>query len=178
MAPLDFLKRFRPGRRRNEPARDTQVYPQLLGLMQRQATRPYIKPTPVNLRNFSRTPYARRAINAIKNPVAMLEWEVAPIRGVKENDELKRQIEVATTCLERPNNDDSFRSLIEQVLEDVMCGAGAIEHQVSGDKTRPLWMWPVDGCDSTMACLTGAPSSWWATPHETSRQLALPVPRP
>jgi hypothetical protein len=114
--------------------------------MQRQATaRPYIKPTPVNLRNFSRTPYARRAINAIKNPVAMLEWEVAPIRGVKENAELARQIAVAQFCLERPNHDDSFRSLLEQVLEDVMCGAGAIEHQLSGDASRPLWLWPCDG---------------------------------
>lgn len=146
MAPLDFLKRFRPGRRRNEPARDTQVYPQLLGLMQRQATaRPYIKPTPTNLRNFSRTPYARRAINAIKNPIAMLEWDVVPVRGVKENATLKAQAEVVKTCLGSPNNDDSFRSLLEQVVEDITHGAGAIEHQLSGDKARPLWLWPVDG---------------------------------
>lgn len=144
MAPLDFLRRLRPGRRRNEPLRDTQVYPIWPGRSSSNS-RPALKPTPANLRAFGRTPYARRAINAIKNPIAMMEWEVAPVRDVELSSELQRQIDVTTACLDRPNNDDSFRSLIEQTLEDVLCGAGAIEHQLSGDPLRPLWLFPVDG---------------------------------
>jgi hypothetical protein len=146
MALPAWLKSLRPGRRRNEPARDTQPFPSWW--LQTRTTapgRPVFKPTPQNLRYFSRTPYARRAINAIKNPIAMLEWEVAPIRGVDLNPELERQIEIVTRCLEQPNGDDSFRTMAEQVLEDMCAGAGAIEVQMSGDGLRPLWMWPTDG---------------------------------
>lgn len=103
------------------------------------------KPSPRNLRYFSHTPIARRAINAIKNPIAMLEWEIAPRAAISRNAEIDRQIEIVRDCLAAPNNDDSFRTLVEQVLEDVMCGAGAIEKQLSGDEIRPLWMWPIDG---------------------------------
>jgi hypothetical protein len=66
------------------------------------------KPTPRNLRYFSLNPYARRAINAIKNPIAMLEWEIAPKAGIEMNKELERQIEIATFCIEHPNNDDTM----------------------------------------------------------------------
>lgn len=145
MAFQDWFKRLRQGRRRNEPARDSQVYPRWPNQAGTGSRRPVLKPTPVNLRYFARTPYARRAINAIKSPIAMLEWEVVPVRGVDLNPELERQIAVVTRCLERPNNDDSFRSLIEQVVEDILCGAGALEQQLSGDAMRPLWLWPVDG---------------------------------
>ena len=45
-----------------------------------------------------------------------------------------------------PNPDDSFRSMAEQVLEDVIVGGfGAIEFKSSGDALRPLTLWPVDG---------------------------------
>jgi portal protein len=145
MALMDLFKR-RAGRRRNEPARDTQPYPGLYQYNRNGANaRPILKPTPRNLRYFSRTPYARRAINAIKSPIAMLGWEIVPLEGIDLNPELERQIEVATTCLASPNNDDSFRTLIEQVVEDYLVGAGAIEIQLGGDPIRPLWLWPVDG---------------------------------
>lgn len=146
MALRDLLKRGRLGRRRAEPARDTIPFPTLLRQGEQGAARRFaIKPTPRNLRHFSRTPYARRAINAIKNPIAMLEWEIVPVPGVTKNREHDRQIELATTCFEHPNNDDSFRTLAEQVIEDVMLGAGAIETRAGGDPLRPLWLYPVDG---------------------------------
>lgn len=103
------------------------------------------KPTPRNLRYFSRTPYARAAINAIKNPLAELKWKIVTVPGVVETPEHIRQIEVAMACLWTPNNDDSFRTLLEQLVEDVCVGAGALEMQTGGDKIRPLWLWPVDG---------------------------------
>lgn len=143
MAAFDWLKRLRLGRKRNEPVRATQVNP--IWPNRTQSRRPALKPTPVNLRAFGKTPYARRAINAIKNPIAMLEWEVVPIRGVEMNSELEHQIAVVSRCLEQPNRDDSFRTLVEQVIEDICHGAGAIEVETGGDALRPMWLWPVDG---------------------------------
>jgi hypothetical protein len=147
MALLDIFKGRRLGRRRLEPPRDTIAFPNLIQPNGTQTSRKRLafKPTPRNLRWFSLNPYARRAINAIKNPIAMLEWEVVPIDDVKINSELERQIEVASYCIDHPNSDDSARTLFEQVTEDILLGAGAIEMQVSGDEMRPLWMWPVDG---------------------------------
>ena len=146
MALLDLFKRRGPGRRKHEPHRDTIQYPNLVqtgnwGVRQKVA----YKPTPRNLRFFSHTPYARRAINAIKNPIVMLEWDIVPLPGVEMNSELARQIELATYCFDHPNIDDSARTLFEAVIEDMLMGGGAIEMQESGDPLRPLWMWPVDG---------------------------------
>ena len=141
---LGRILRRRP--REEAPARETAVFPRFVQLGQLRAPdRLAYKPTPLNLRYFSRTPYARRAINAIKNPVAQLTWEVIPRRGAALSDELGRQIALATHCLEQPNEEDSFRSLLEQVLEDALCGGGAIEVQVGADPERPLWLWPVNG---------------------------------
>jgi hypothetical protein len=147
MALLDFLKPRRQGRRPAEPTRDTQPNPNWLWSLfggRPNAQRTVLKPTPRNLRRFSTTPYARAAINAIKSPIAMLNWDVVPIHGVEMNSELERQIAITKICLERPNNDDSFRTMTEQVIEDVLCGAGALEMQL-GPAERPLWLYPADG---------------------------------
>ena len=160
----------RRGRPTKEPERDTRAYPTVfqVGAGLRVGDKKALpKPTPRNLRYFARTPIARRAINAIKNPIALLDWEVAPLPGIELNPELERQIEVVTACLERPNNDDSFRTLVEQVIEDVLCGAGAIEQQPSGDMTRPLWLWPVDGL--TIQVYPG----WSGQPNEVRYAQAI-----
>ena len=138
----------RIGRRRHEPTRETEIYPRLMQILAGQRVdkkTPVFKPTPWNLRSFSVTPYARRAINAIKNPIAQLEWEVVPKKGVTENAEIRCQCEVVTTCLLNPNQEDSWRSLVEKVITDVMHGAGTIEIELGGDPDRPVWLFPVDG---------------------------------
>src|SRR6185437_3539468 len=141
-----LLKGLRIGRPRNAPQRDTQAWPNFAPIGQpRPVRRAVFKPTPRNIRYFSRTPYARRAINAIKNPVKMLDWEIVPLPGLDTNPEIERQMEVATFALNHPNQDDHWSPFIEQVIEDVLCGAGAIETQPSGDKRRPWFFWPVDG---------------------------------
>lgn len=148
MALFDFLK---AGRKRKVPERETRPFPTIQQIYQRSQTTRYLyKATPRNLRYFSHTPYARRAINAIKCPIAMLDWEIVPIPGVELNSELERQIEVAKTCFQHPNQDDSFETLLEQIVEDFLVGAAAVEIQVSGDKNRPLWMFPVDGLSIQM----------------------------
>ena len=147
MAVFDSLKRLVAGRLRKAPVRDTQIYARLMSLggYSYMKDRPLPKPTPTNLRRFAKTPYARRAMNRIKNPIAMLEWEVAPKHGIDLNPELERQIAVVTACLNSPNLDDSFRSFTEQIIEDLLTGGGGTyEHELGGDPARPLWMWPVD----------------------------------
>src|ERR1700688_4840191 len=112
------------------------------------------KPTPANLRRFAETPVARRAINVIKDRIVGMRWRIQPRRGrtLEQIPDGAQRIQVLTENFEAPNPDDSFRSMIEQVLEDVIVGGfGAIEIDLvegwtagSVDKL-PLMMWPVDG---------------------------------
>jgi hypothetical protein len=106
------------------------------------------KPTPANLRRFAETPIARKAINTIKDRIAGMRWRIQPRHGVALGDQpgAAERVAVLQENFEQPNPDDSFRSLIEQVLEDVLVGGfGAIELDLTGDAQRPLTLWPVDG---------------------------------
>lgn len=147
MALLDVFRRRRRGRPPEEPTRESIQWPNLttLGQPTTQTKRVIYKPVPRNLRYFSRTPIARRAINAIRNPLSQIEWEIAPNKGVRPNSEINRQIEVATYCLSLPNDDDSFNTLMMMLIDDICCGAGVLEIAKSSDKDRPVWLFPVDG---------------------------------
>ena len=111
------------------------------------------KPTPYNLRRFSETPIARRAINCIKDRIAGMRWRVQPRQGyaLEAIPDGPARVRILTDNFDAPNPDDSFRSMAEQVLEDIIVGGfGAIEVQASGDATRPLVLWPVDGASIRM----------------------------
>src|SRR5579864_8252201 len=91
------------------------------------------KPTPYNLRRFSETPIARRAINCIKDRIAGMRWRVQPRQGysLETIPDGAARVRILTDNFDAPNPDDSFRSLAEQVLEDIIVGGyGAIEVQV------------------------------------------------
>jgi phage portal protein BeeE len=106
------------------------------------------KPTPVNLRRFAETPLVRRAINVIKDRIAAMDWMVRVRRGVRTGDVAyaERKLRALRRTLEEPNAVDSFRTLIEQVIEDTLTGGyGAIEMEPTGDPERPAMLWPVDG---------------------------------
>jgi Phage portal protein len=106
------------------------------------------KPTPSNLRRFSETPVARRAINTIKDRVAGMRWRIQARAGrsLEMIPDGAARAQILTDNFHAPNPDDSFRSLAEQVLEDVIVGGyGAIELETTGDPAAPLVMWPVDG---------------------------------
>ena len=106
------------------------------------------KPTPVHLRRFAETPIVRRAINVIKDRVAAMDWQVRVRRGAHpdDQDEATKRLEALRRSLEEPNAVDSFRTLIEQVIEDALTGGyGAIEMEPTGDDERPAMLWPVDG---------------------------------
>ena len=121
------------------------------------------KPTPANLRRFAETPVARRAINAIKDRIAGLKWRIQPRHG-QASEQLPggaERIRILAENFDSPNPDDSFRSLAEQVLEDVIVGGfGAIEVQRTADPSRPLALWPVDGATLRIKSdWDGSPSS-------------------
>ena len=71
------------------------------------------------------------------------------------------RIRILTDNFDAPNPDDSFRSLAEQVLEDIIVGGfGAIEVDATEDSAHPLLLWPVDGATIRMkADWDGQPSS-------------------
>jgi len=106
------------------------------------------KPTPANLRRFAETPVVRRAINVIKDRIAAMDWQIRVRRGVRP-DEVAfagRKLRALRRTLEEPNPADSFRTLVEQAIEDALTGGfGAIEMEPTGDPERPAMLWPVDG---------------------------------
>ncbi len=92
------------------------------------------KPTPYNLRRFSETPIARRAINCIKDRIAGMRWRIQPRQGysIEAIPNGAERVRLLTNNFDAPNPDDSFRSLAEQVLEDIIVGGyGAIEVQLN-----------------------------------------------
>lgn len=138
------------GRPAHDPDRHSKVYAALTqgGLANRQKR--LVKPTPRNLRYFSKSVFGRRAINAVKNPIVNAAWEIVPKEGLELNSLLSQQIETAMTVFESPNETDSFRTFVELLLEDVLCSGAAIEVGVAGNKLRPLFLWPVDGLSIEM----------------------------
>jgi HK97 family phage portal protein len=106
------------------------------------------KATPASLRRFAETPLVRRAINVIKDRIAAMDWQVRVRRGVhaQEVDALGERLCALRCMLEEPNDADSFRTLIEQVIEDALTGGfGALEMEPTGDLNRPAMLWAVDG---------------------------------
>jgi len=105
------------------------------------------KRSPENLRRLAEMPIARKAINTIKDRIAGMRWRVQVRSGRTEIAcDTAQRVETLTRMFEQPNPDDSFRSMCEQVLEDVIVGGfGALELQPTGDAVRPLHLWPVDG---------------------------------
>lgn len=119
------------------------------------------KPTAMNLRRFSEIPVARRAINTIKDHIAGMRWRVQSKPGAPELPDADARVRILTRNFDCPNPDDSFRSLAEQVLEDLIVGGfGAIEVEATDDPERPLALWPVDGSTINIrADWDGSPSS-------------------
>ncbi len=110
--------------------------------------RPLPKPTPANLRRFAETPLVRRAINLIKDRVAAMDWQVR-LKRDQDPDKVAfaaKRAKILRRSLEFPNPSDSFRTLLEQAIEDALVGGfGAIEMELTGDPARPFELWPVDG---------------------------------
>ena len=140
------LRRARRRRDEGEKRRTAALPQSLLGYGSRNEPMP--KPTPVNLRRFAEAPVARKAINTIKDRIAGMQWRIQPRHGrkIEEMEDGAARVRVLIDIFERPNPDDSFRSMAEQVLEDIVVGGfGAIELRKTGNAEHPLELWPVDG---------------------------------
>lgn len=129
------------------------------------------KPTPVNLRRFAETPLVRRAINVIKDRIAAMDWQVRVRRGARAEEVgyLERKLRALRRVLEEPNETDSFRTLIEQAIEDALTGGyGAIEMEPTGDPERPAMLWAVDGASIRIN------AKWDGDPETPRYAQALP----
>jgi HK97 family phage portal protein len=102
------------------------------------------KPTAANLRRFAETPAARRAINFIKDRIACMEWRIEAKPGSAASDASERS-EALRRAFDTPNATDSFRTFIEQVIEDVLVGGFGAAEIEAGDADAPVKMYPVDG---------------------------------
>ena len=130
-----------------ETGRKTLAMPAILSPVQFPG-RHLPKPTPANLRRFAETPVVRRAINVIKDRIAAMDWQVRVRRGARAEDivSAERRMGTLRRVLEEPNETDTFRTLMEQAIEDALTGGfGAIEMEATGDAGRPAMLWPVDG---------------------------------
>ena len=106
------------------------------------------KPTPMNLRRFAETPVVRRAINVIKDQVVAMDWQIRVRRGATPGDvdQVESRLKALRRTLEEPNAVDSFRTLMEQVIEDALTGGyGAVEMEPTSDPEQPAMLWAVDG---------------------------------
>ncbi len=106
------------------------------------------KPTQMNLRRFAETPVVRRAMNVIKDRIVAMDWQIRVRRGVRSEEigYARRKVRALRRMLEEPNESDSFRTLLEQVVEDALTGGyGAMEMERTEDPERPAMLWAVDG---------------------------------
>src|SRR6187402_206184 len=126
--------------------RKTMMLPSILAPYRAGTSLP--KPTPANLLRFAETPLVRRSINVIQDQIASLDWQVRLKRGhtVASVEDAEERLRILRRVLEEPNPADSFRTLLEQVLEDTLVGGfGAIEMELTGNAERPVELWAVDG---------------------------------
>lgn len=108
---------------------------------------PILKNTPYNLRRFTETPIPRRALNLVKNAILALKWRVIVDEDYDQDDpDLLKNAKIAKYCLQNPNLTDSWRTLMEAVVEDFLVGGyGTIEPQLTPDYRRPVKLWAMDG---------------------------------
>ena len=106
------------------------------------------KATAVTLRQFAETPIARRAINLVKDRISSMDWQVRVRRGHDSAgiENVDAKLSALRHALEAPNTADSFRTLFESVLEDVLVGGfGSVEMRATQDPARPFELFAVDG---------------------------------
>lgn len=87
-------------------------------------------------------------MNLVKNAVLSFKWQIKPTKEFVDDQDPDREqrIQIAMQTLRRPNEaGESFRDLLEQVLEDFLSnGAGCIEHRITPYFKRPTKFWGVD----------------------------------
>lgn len=99
------------------------------------------------LRNFSRTIPAKRAIRKIANNVIRMPWVIQPPVDKRENPDAQSKIKNLRAALTRPNYEEhnSYSKLVRAVISELLTlGFAAIERQ-PGDIEHPFWLWVANG---------------------------------
>ncbi len=138
------------------PQRDTMAYPVLSSFGYGGSSvmlRTLPKTVPFAIRRFSEYPPARRAIQAIVQPIVDMPWHIVPRAAIGSDEHVKTaitpdqhaRIVALTETLLNPNNEQSGREIFEMLLEDlVVFGGGCAEVQPNRSDDRPVFLFPVD----------------------------------
>jgi len=144
---IEEIRAVRDGQVFDIVDRRSWAYPYLPEALHR-LNQPILKNTPYNLRRFSETPIPRRAMNLVKNAVLSFRWQIKPTKDFKDDvdPEREQRIRILTETMKRPNNTgESFRDLLEQMVEDFLLnGAACAEHRMTPYAPRPIKLWAVD----------------------------------
>lgn len=100
----------------------------------------------VKLRKFSETPVVRRLISYYRSQITRLDYTLVPKDGKKLTKAQEKQREALLNVLRTPNPDDSWRSWLGQLIEDMLVigwGVSEIKKLRIGEQQHALY--PVDG---------------------------------
>lgn len=100
-------------------------------------------PTYKQLRNFAKNPIVAHPIEAVKDRIAKMSYEIVPkVKGRK----YARQIKLLKNIIDNPNIDQTRRKFEAMILDDILTlDAGAFEISKSKDPKHPLYLYPIDG---------------------------------
>ncbi len=130
----------------NPPQPAARALPAVLQPWRPQGVGALPKPTAANLRRMAEQPVVRRAINLVKDRVVNMRWQVALKPSLKRNRHTDARLAVLQRLMDAPNPQDSFRTLVEPVLEDIIVGGfGSVEIEHTGTPGEPVRLWPIDG---------------------------------
>ena len=100
-------------------------------------------PTYRQLREFAKNPIVSQPIEAVKDRIAKMSYEIKPkIRGRKYS----KQIKLIKNIIDNPNIDQTRRKFEAMILDDILTlDAGAFEVCKANDPNHPLYLYPIDG---------------------------------
>lgn len=108
-------------------------------------TRKTILPPPDKrrLRNLSREPVVRKAMNIISDAVSSMPYTIDVIAPGRRK--YTKEIAVIQNVIEHPNVIDSRRSFIKRIMDDALVlDAMVVESVKSSDGNHPVYLYPVD----------------------------------
>lgn len=129
------------------PKQKGQASPFFWGNFVQNSVMPQSKPE-INyqkLRALSETPIPRRAIRYIKSQVSRLDKGFVVKKGKKLTAMQKKQIEVLNAVLESPNGQDTWTTMLEKWIEDMLVlGWSTTVIKEWDKKEHPLLLFPSD----------------------------------
>lgn len=99
------------------------------------------------LRKFSRTIPARKAIRRVANGVLRMPWTILPPADMAEDDAAVEQAKRVKKALQRPNAEDHnlYSKFIRALIHEMITiGYAAVERQPGTEDTQPFWLWAVN----------------------------------